>query len=343
VGPHLPLTPPGPVVSVDPLAAGIGASEALWQRLAHPVDRHGALQALLGVPGRAIADLAHLLVAGGPEADALLDGTASTMRVLRNTTSKRPETRRGEVTGPIMWAETLSARAASFGADDVFVCATAFRDFDIAENRVLAYSLTRIVAAAGEVARMPGSLRDSDLGRAAQRNRDRAHRFLGQRGLRDARRVRPAARDVARTRGSRSVDTYRPALAMLERIEEPVRVTDLARLVDRRTRVQHAVLLSIIDELGRRGIEVPPFVVEGGGLRAGPLGYRHPGAAGPGGTGLHGILIGPVLVDVPLRLRDRDRVLARAALERRSGGRRCVIVLGPDDVSAAVAAALDAP
>ncbi len=332
-----------PAVGVkDPFAAGIGASEALWRRLAHPVDRHAAYHALLGVPGRAIADLSHLLVAGGPEAGVLLDATAATMRVLRNTTSKRPETRRGEVTGPIMWAETLSARAASLGADDVYVCATAFRDFDIAENRVLAYTLTRIVAAAGEVNRIPGALRDSDLGRAALRNRDRAQRFLGQRGMRDAKRDRPSARDVARARRSRSADTYAPALAMLGRIEEPVQVADLTRLVDRRTRVQHAVLLSIIDELGRRGVEVPPFVVDGGGIRGGLLGYRHPGAAGPGGAGLHGILLGPVLVDVPLRLRERDRSLATTALERRSGGRPCLVVFRPEDVPDVVGAALAA-
>ena len=74
----------------------------------------------------------------------------------------------GELRGPVLWSETMSARASSFGDRDLFICATPARAYDIDENRVLVAAL--------------GLLR-----KAAKDATDHAHGFLDDPVLRHAR------------------------------------------------------------------------------------------------------------------------------------------------------------
>lgn len=74
-------------------------------------------------------------------------------------------------------------------------------------------------------------------------------------------------------------------------------LAELVGLCDRRTRLQHWVLLAVTQELEARGLVIPPFRVEGAGLLAGPLTYVHPSRR-MGDAQVHGILVGHVLIDV---------------------------------------------
>ena len=66
-------------------------------------------------------------------------------------------------------------------------------------------------------------------------------------------------------------------------------------------------------------------------LYAGPLQYRHPRTLG-NVERLSGIVIGNLLVDVPDRLRERNRHRAETDLEARAQGRRCMVIMTRDDI-----------
>ena len=122
---------------------------------------------------------------------------------------------------------------------------------------------------------------------------------------------------------------------MLERVAEPLSLAELTPYCDRRTRVQHALLRAVIEELEARGLRIPSLRAEGGSLFAGPVEYVHPRRRGDRSR-VHGILIGDLLVDVPERIRDDDRERATFELRARAHGRQVAVVLDGSDVPQAV-------
>jgi len=122
---------------------------------------------------------------------------------------------------------------------------------------------------------------------------------------------------------------------MLERASEPLNVSDLLPFCDRRTRLQHRVLLAAIEELEGRGLTLPAMRVEGGILLAGPLTYIHPRRLRTRAH-VHGLLIGDVLIDVPERFRGINRERAEESLAARAGGRPSLLVLDESEVPYAI-------
>ena len=51
------------------------------------------------------------------------------------------------VRGPVLWSETITARANALGNEDVFVCSITNRSFDTVENRLLVSALDAIARA----------------------------------------------------------------------------------------------------------------------------------------------------------------------------------------------------
>ena len=236
----------------------------------------------------------------------------------------------------MQWSETLAAQASSLGNRDVYVCASTRRAYDIDENRVLVGAL-QAVARAGSSVNMVSHESYEDEGlRRARHNAKAARRYLDHRTL-DAIKVegRPSPRAVKRTRNGKTRAAYRPALAMLERVNEPLSLDELSPYCDKRTRVQHGVLVAVIEELEQRGMRVPALRAEGGSLFAGPVEFIHPRLRGDRSR-LHGVVIGNVLVDVPERLKTRDRAAVEAELEARSHGRQVVAIVDSDDIVKAV-------
>jgi hypothetical protein len=315
------------------------ATAEIWKRLRRPFDVVEIVDAMLGLSPNTARQLAGTMMATSPEAEVLLDRMPHTLRSLANSTTDAPEECRGEVRGPVLWAETTAARASAAGAQDVFVCATPQRAYDIEENRVLVAALVAVRDAGRGVDSVSASAYDDDTLRQARQNGNRATRYLEHRTLSAVKRDRPNARAIKRVRTGARTGTYKPALAMLDRLAEPLSAADVRPFCDRRTRAQHALIISIVEALEDRGAVVPAFRAFEGVLFAGPLRYQHPRVLGDTSR-LHGLLLGEVLVDVPERVRDRNRARAEAALNARSGGRETVAVLGPADVEQAIALAL---
>ena len=127
---------------------GYDPFDDLWARLARPFDTIPAVAAVVGLPPRAVAQLVGLTVSTSPEARELLQTFPRTVRSLATSVHTHAERCIGQLRGPVLWSETMSARSASFGDPDLFVCATPSRFYDIDENHVLVYALSELREAA---------------------------------------------------------------------------------------------------------------------------------------------------------------------------------------------------
>lgn len=320
----------------DPFDASLDATAELWNRLARPFDMGHTVDALLGLSSDVVEQLVGVLVATCDEAETLLHGMPRTLRTLKTSVGTNNERCVGELRGPVQWSETLSAQASSLGNRDVYVCSSTRRAYDIEENQVLVGALQAVARAGASVDVVSEDSYEDEGLRQARHNAKVARRYLDHRTL-EAIKVegRPSPRAIKRTRSGKTSAAYRPALAMLERVNEPLSLEDLSPYCDRRTRVQHGVLVGIVEELESRGMRVPSLRAEGGSLFAGPVEFVHPRRRGDR-TRLHGILIGNVLVDVPERVKHRDRVAAEQELALRAHGRRVVSIVEPSDIVQAV-------
>lgn len=310
----------------------------IWERLARPFSMPETIDGLLGLTTRVASQFIGTKIATSPEAEALLDAMSKTMRSLATSMQTHAQRCMGDVRGPILWSETMSARASSNGAEDVFVCATPSRAYDITENQVLVYALSGVHEGARQSAIVSDQEYDDETLRRARAQGERARHYLQHPSLRSVTIKTPDGRAVKRTRSGKSRKSYEPALAMLDRLREPIGVEELLPYVDRRTKAQHDVLMSLVDRLEEGGSRLPPFRAEAGVVYAGPLQYRHPRTLG-NVERLSGIVIGNLLVDVPDRLRERSRSRAQFDLEARAQGRRCMVIMNRDDIDEAFALA----
>jgi hypothetical protein len=327
-------TPPAEGASADPFLQ-------IWNRLSRPFDVVRTVSALLGLPANEIAQMVGALVATSPEADALLEAMPRTVRSLATSLQTQAERCIGHIRGPVLWSETMSARASSFGDEGLFVCKTPSRAYDIDENRVLVAALLSIRDSAFTAEHNNERALDDPLLRAARRNGNDANRFVEHPSLARVTRERPTARAVKRTRSGKHRKAYHPALEMLERFANPLEANDVRALCDERTRAQHRVLVGVIERLERHGAtRLPPFRVERGALFTGPVQYYHGRRLGERAR-LSGIVVGQLLVDVPDRLHDPSRRRAEARLAARAGSRRAMVVLNEEDIDRAVEQAIE--
>jgi hypothetical protein len=217
--------------------------------------------------------------ATSPEVIALLFRMPVVLRSLGVATTNRPERCHGEIRGPVLWNETMSARGATAGATDVFVCTTTARAYDTPENRILVCALHSIVDAAHGVERgaFPASVAHAtaDLARHARRNASLAVRYLDHRALSGVQHQKPTPKEVARVRASKRARTYLPGLAVLERAELSLGPLDVEALSDDATRAEHMTLADVFDTLERQGHAFAVFVRRGA-ITGGPVTYVHP-------------------------------------------------------------------
>ena len=325
---------------VEPESTGDPEFRELYDRLARPFDVISTVAALVGLTPIATSQFVGSATARSPEAERLLTTMPSTVRALATSVQTRNERCIGELRGPVLWSETMSARASSFGDEGLFVCATPSRAYDVDENAVLVAALHTIARGARDASdHMKAPVADLLL-EATRRAGAEASRWLEHPTLADLPRQRANARAIRRTRSGKHRRTYEPALAMLARASDPLSAEEVAVWRDQRTRAQHHVLVEVIRRLERDGRTLPPFRVERGSLFAGPVQYHHGRWLGDRDT-VSGITIGRLLVDVPSRLHDPDRVRAEAELAARSGGRPTRAVLNDGDIDAAIDQAIE--
>lgn len=311
-------------------------THALWARLRRPFDTPEVIDAALGLPTAVIDQLIGSRIASGDGAERLLARMPVISRALSTAIRKRPERCMGELRGPVLWSETMAARGASAAAPDVFVCAVPRRHYDTDENRVLVAALVAIRDAGRATELLPADAYDDEVLRQARSNGQKADRWLHSQHLQTVPRTRPGPREVRRVRAGSRKGTYTPAIRVLDEAYEPLTVEDVLPLCDRRTRAQHEVIIGLLERVEARGITTPKLRARDGALfSSGVLDYHHPRLRGAD-AGLHGILLGDVLVDVPPAggLVRRDVVIS--TLAARSEGRRTVAVFGPEDLDRAV-------
>lgn len=314
--------------------------ERIWARLARPFNTPETVEAILGLPPKIVNQYVGTLTATSPEAFELIDAMPRTIRSLATSMEAHAVRCRGELRGPVLWSETMSARASSNGDDDVYVCAAPLRAYDITENRVLVAALNGILDASLDARVISEDTYDDEMLRAARKMGDRAKVYLQHPSLRSVTRERPSGRAIKRTRSGKSRKSYEPALQMLERVDEPLDPSLLRGFVDQRTRAQHALLMALVDRLETGGSRLPEFRAENGGLYSGPLQYHHPRKRAST-TRLSGILLGTLLIDVPDRLRELNRGRAVDELALRAQGRASFVVMEPQDVDRAFNLAVD--
>lgn len=334
-----PADPVATAAGREPVTGERTATHDLWDLLLRPFNVVEAVDSVLGLSPNVVRQLSGAMLATCPEAEALLDTVPQTIRSLSIAMTNQPEECRGELRGPVLWSETLSCRSSSPGRNDVYVCAAPSRAYDIPENRVLVAALVAVRDAGRSVDTISARSYDDDTLRRARHNGVRASRYLEHRALSSVARKRPDTRELRRARSGNRRSTYTEALAMLGRAADPLEADDILPFCDRRTRAQHAVLVSLVRALRRRGLPVEPFRAVAGTLHSGLLRYHHPRRRGDRSRP-SGILVGRVLVDVPERVRDRNRERAEHALAARAAGRPTVVVMDPSDVERAIDLAL---
>jgi hypothetical protein len=251
--------------------------DGVLDRLAHPYDAVKVASTLLGLPGRLARQLVGTAVATSEEAEGLLEAMPRIVRSMAIATTDRPQRCFGELRGPVLWSETMSARSASAGDPGLYVCATTTKAYDTAENRVLKAALAAIHQAGAEAdaASLTAlSASRAEQARRARHNGQRAAHLLEHRTLADVPITRVTGRALRRTRAGSRRGTYRPAVAMVLRAASPLRAADLVDVTSAATEAQIHFFADVLDELDRRR---GPHQLRSshGRLVGGPVAYDH--------------------------------------------------------------------
>jgi hypothetical protein len=255
------------------------ATMALWRRRARSTPAVPYAAALIGGDVATLRDATSLTLAASPEAAALLDGMELRVRTLPTGVDTHAERCVFSVRGPVMWSETITARANALGNEDVFICSLTRRSFDTVENRVLVAALESI-ARAGRALRGPTGAKvpAAEAARIAEIAREaaawRAHPRLS-----DVQSRKLTGRDLARLRNGHRTSRLATVLAIRQRVAEPFVAEDLVGLADEWTWRYHAFVEHALTMLSR-SLRLPTaWTVSDGGLWAGPVSWRHPDAA----------------------------------------------------------------
>ncbi len=322
--------PPDPAASLT----------SIWSRLARPFNTLETVDAILGLSAKVIRQHVGVTLATSPEATGLIGTMPVTIRSLATSMHTSVVRCRGELRGPVLWSETISARSATNGDEDLFVCAAPSRAYDITENRVLVAALNVVWEASKDAQTVSMATYDDEALRTARRMGDQARSYLQHPSLRMVTQENPSGRAIKRTRGGKSRKSYEPALMVIERATDPLGPSALMELCDLRTRAQHRLLMDLVDRLESGGARLPEFRAENGILYAGPLQYHHPRKRGSS-LRLSGIVLGSLVIDVPDRMRETNRLRAEEELATRVRGRPSFVVMEHNDIDRAFAQAVD--
>ena len=249
---------------------------AILARLARPYDPPKVISALLGLPPRLARQLVGAILATSEEAEGLLDAMPTIVRSMAIATTDRPERCYGELRGPVLWSETMSARSASAGDPGLFVCATTTKAYDTDENRVLKAALDTI-RRAGADADHGTDAQNEAIVRRARQNGHRAAHLLEHRTLSGVPVTRVSGRALTRTRAGNRRNTYRPAIELLRRAGDPVGTSELEPYMDAATSTQIALLARVIDVVEARTGAPLSLRTARGTLVGGTVTYDHLG------------------------------------------------------------------
>lgn len=169
----------------------------------------------------------------------------------------------------------MTAWSSGIGVDDVFICGSPHRDFDVAENRLLVWLLRRMAGAGrrttGEASKwFEGATLEQVRSQGMAAQRLLAHPTL--RGVDGSRRL--SSRELRLVRKSRHLAVYAAALKVSDRAAHPFERDEVRRLVSRTTVEDHRVMAMMLDAQRARGLAVPLLSVRDDYIVAGQLRYR---------------------------------------------------------------------
>lgn len=257
-------------------------TEQLWLRRSPRSAAVPSAAALTGVDTRLLRQATAIAVASSPEAAALLEGMEYRIRTLPTTVETSAERCVNSVRGPVMWAETITARANALGNDDVFVCMTTRRSYDRIENQLLLDALSSIAAAGRALDGHLGERVETDDAERIRAVAHRAETWCSDSRFAGIRPGRLTGRAAARVRGGHRRAAMAPVLAVRRRTLEPFAPADLVGLADEWTRRLHRTASRVLDALERPRT----LTLSDGGLWCRSLSFRHPAATGGGPAGL---------------------------------------------------------
>ena len=258
----------------------------LWRRRTRLSPALGSAAALLGIDIATLSDATAISLAASEEAALLLDGMELRVRTLKTTVATTAERCIYSVRGPVLWSETITARANALGNEDVFVCMTASRSFDTVENQILVAALDAI-ARAGKALRGPTGERvdPAEVDRIAAVAGE-ASRWRANPRLADIKAVRLNGRALARLRGGHRLARLAPVLAVRNRVNEPFVPEDVEGLADEPTRAYHGFVLRVLEVVAGATGRSGNLTLSDGSLWSGQLSFRHPAAGQDPGSGL---------------------------------------------------------
>ena len=273
----------------------------LWRRRTRLSPAIGSATALIGIDSMTLADATAISLAASDEAAHLLDGMELRLRTLNTTVATSAERCVFSVRGPVLWSETITARANALGNEDVFVCMTTSRSFNTVENQILVAALDSIARAERALKGPTGEMVDPGEVERIAAVAQEARRWRNNPRLADVKVGRISGRSFARMRGGHRMARMTPVLAIRNRVNEPFVPEDVDGLADDHTRAYHGFVLRVLDAAGEATGRIPHLTFSDGGLWSGPLMFRHPAAPGPGDAGLtlrgRPILPPPELID----------------------------------------------
>lgn len=277
-------------------AAGVSTAE-IWSRRTRGSHTVAFATSLTGISASKLNNFVSVSLAASDEASRLLDDMESLFRTMATTIGTQSERCVNSIRGPVLWAETITARANALGNDDVFVCGTSSRSFDTVENRVLAAALESI-AKAEKVLRGPGrddvALPD-DVCERALRSAMLAKKWRNGPRLAEVSTRRLSGREMAHLKGSRRLARMSAVVAVRDRQAEPFEPSHIVEMSDSWTREFHDFVVSTVAELSKHMRLPHKLTCFEGAIWAGPVSFRHPAAAGgaPVGLALRGIPLLP--------------------------------------------------
>lgn len=309
----------------------------LWSSFDDETPQRSRLTILCGVPPQLADDVMLLAMARSRPAVRLVARRDEMLRSLAHQTVVATERCVGHVRGPILWSETITAWASGVGVDDVFVCASPRRDFDVVENRLLVWLLQRLVAAGRRASGDGRVFFTREIVERVVTHGHVAQDLLAHRNLRGVTRRRPTGKELRMVRQSRHRATYAVALRLAERVSAPFDADEVRGLCTQTTVEHHRVIGAIADAMAARGLAVPQLRVRGDMVEMGPLRYRNPAIfpdrriSGRSGLYWGDVRVSTIADDPPAEGRGED-----AAAHPR------VVVASPDDAQRLVDEMLDA-
>lgn len=278
--------------STDSSAPANSVESHPWNLLHSQSDRlHGA-HCLIGIPKDTLRAHADYLLLSSKATVRVLDTMDAMIRTLNTALENGVELSMMSVHGPILWSETMTARAHSFGNEDVYMCRVTTRTFNTAENRFILAVLKTLVSVHS---RLQSSDLWSDLDESEQDHltelAQQARSWSQHARLSQLSRKPLRTRELTTIRHSPRHTLFEPFLELHDRRRSLFTLKELSDFIDPAT---HDYLDHVVDVTSAVGAltRLPArWTVTANGLERGELSFRHPRAEGkyPSGICVRGV------------------------------------------------------